>query len=686
MKRALPLLLLLAAPLAAQDKADPRLAKPKDYNGYFPWTPPTDLKAWEKRRAEVREQVLVANGLWPMWEKAPIKATIHGKIPRDGYTIEKVFFASVPGHYVTGNLYRPLGKTGKLPGVLCPHGHWANGRFYENGDKNAEKEVMIGAEKTKESAKYPLQARCAQLARLGCVVFHFDMVGNADSTAIPHRAGFTDVDAELWLHNFMGLQTFNSVRALDFIQGLPDVDPNRIGVTGASGGGTQTFILCAIDERPKVAFPAVMVSTAMQGGCICENASYLRVGTGNIELAAMMAPRPLAMSGANDWTVDIETKGLPQLKELYKLFGKEDLVQAKTWKEFGHNYNQVSREMMYTFFAKHLPLDVSTPIAEHPFVPVPPKELSVFDAEHPRPKDEANAERLRATLKDMHAKQLEEYFPRDEGKLKAMRGLLGPALRVMVGDSFIEALTESEHALRPVAPGVDQILSFSLSRAGSKERLPAQLVQGKKRDGRVVVWIHPKGISSLWAGDKLVPQAQQIIDQHAAILAVDVLRTGSSEGAETFPVNKGFAGYTFGYNRPLISERVRDIHTALAAALHQKGTKKVYLLGLEEAGPWTILARASALDWVERLAADVHGFHFGSIKNMNDPNMLPGALRYGGLLTLASLAAPHEMLLYNVEGAGPTRWLEGAYQAAGQPGRLTLNPGPAKNVVEWLLK
>src|SRR5207247_6713041 len=100
----------------------------------------------------------------------------------------------------------------------------------------------------------------------------------------------------------MGLQTYNSIRSLDFLLSLPDVDASRIGVTGASGGGTQTFILCAIDDRPAAAFPAVMVSTDMQGGCICENCSGLRVGLGNIDLAAVFAPKPLGMSAAKDWT------------------------------------------------------------------------------------------------------------------------------------------------------------------------------------------------------------------------------------------------------------------------------------------------------------------------------------------------------------------------------------------------
>src|SRR5262249_25813845 len=305
---------------------DSRLGKLKDLNGYFPFTPPTSKEAWEKRRQEVREQVLVANGLWPMPARTPSMPTIHGKIERDGYTIEKVFFASYPGHYVTGNLYRPANaaKGKKHAGVLFAHGHWQDARLSEFSDKVADAELKSGAEKTREGAQSIFQALCQQLARMGSVVFQYDMVGNSDSKQIGHRQGFLDAEAELRLQSFMGLQTWNSIRSLDFLLSLPDVDPQRIGMTGASGGGTQTFILAALDDRVKVAFPAVMVSTGMQGGCICENCSLLRTGTGNIEMAGLIAPRPLAMSGANDWTKHIEKDGLPQLKDLYKLYGVED--------------------------------------------------------------------------------------------------------------------------------------------------------------------------------------------------------------------------------------------------------------------------------------------------------------------------------------------------------------------------
>src|SRR6266480_1048356 len=182
---------------AGKKPEDARLGKAKTLNDYFPFAPPATKEAWEARKKELREQLLVALGLWPMPEKTPLSPVIHGKIDRDDYTIEKIFFASYPGHYVCGNLYRPKGKSGKLPGVLCPHGHWANGRFYDAGEKAAKQQIDQGAEKTMAGARHPLQARCAQLARMGCVVFHYDMVGVADSQLIGHRLGFTDARAEL---------------------------------------------------------------------------------------------------------------------------------------------------------------------------------------------------------------------------------------------------------------------------------------------------------------------------------------------------------------------------------------------------------------------------------------------------------------------------------------------------------
>jgi dienelactone hydrolase len=675
---------------AGKTPADSRLTKVRTLNDkdFFLSVPPT-REAWEARRKKVREQLLVANGLWPLPEKTPLNSVIHGKIDRDEYTIEKVFFASYPGHYVSGNLYRPKGKTGKLPGVLCPHGHWANGRFFERGEEQARAEIKQGAEQTMNGAVYPLQARCAMLARMGCVVFHYDMVGVADSKPIEHAKGFADAAAELRLQSAMGLQTWNSIRALDFLLDLPDVDPKRIGVTGASGGGTQTFILCALDDRPAVAFPAVMVSTEMQGGCVCENCSYLRQFTGNIELAGLFVPKPLGMSGANDWTLHIEEKGLPELKALYKLYGVEDKVMAKCFPQFDHNYNQVSREVMYNWFNKHLALGQKEPVQEKPFAPVPPARLSVYDAEHPRPADAAPVERLRQHMTEASDKQIAALKPKDAVSLQEFRRVFRTALGAMIHDQ-LPGKEEIEFQYVGEKGEKDGLRwrKFLIGRKGKGEQLPALGIRGPKFDGTVVVWIHPQGKRSLMKEGKLVGAAQAILDKQAAILAVDVLGTGEFEDAKLPAIDEKYAGYTFGYNRPLLANRVHDILTAVAFAKAHDETKRVHLVGFDKAGPWVALARALCGDAVTRTAVDFDQFRFEKITATSDPMLLPGALKYGGLPALTALAAPGELLVHNHRGTGSGQWLPDAYAAAGESGRLhrKQEKETPEQIVTWLLR
>src|SRR5437773_4946381 len=320
---------------------DIRLEPLKDLDGDFPFTPPASKAAWETRAERVRRQILVSQGLWPMPTKTPLNPVIHGKIDRGEYTVEKVYFESAPGFFVTGNLYRPKKITGKAPGILFAHGHWADARLTESTDAELRRELADGEERFEQGGRSRFQSMCVQLARMGCVVWQWDMLGNSDSQQLSMQLvhgfkrqrpemnttenwGLFSPQAEAHLQSVMALQTWNSIRALDFLRDLPDVDGERIGCTGASGGGTQTFILSALDPRVKVAFPAVMVSTAMQGGCTCENACLLRVETGNVEFAGLFAPKPLAMTSADDWTKEMATKGFPELKQHYTVLGAPD--------------------------------------------------------------------------------------------------------------------------------------------------------------------------------------------------------------------------------------------------------------------------------------------------------------------------------------------------------------------------
>jgi dienelactone hydrolase len=669
---------------------DNRLGQPRHYDlKDFFFTPPTDLKTWEARRKELREQILVAEGLWPMPEKTPLNAVVHGKVDRDDYTIEKVFFASMPGHYVSGNLYRPKGRTGKLPAVLFPHGHWENARFFDDGEKNGQKIIDAGGDKFMAGARHPLQALPVQLARMGCVVFHYDMVGHSDSKDIKHREGFTDADAELRLQSFMGLQTWNSIRALDFLSGLPDVDPKRIGVTGASGGGTQTFILCAIDDRPAVAFPAVMVSTQMQGGCICENCSLLRVGTGNVEIAGLFAPKPLGMSGAKDWTIDIEKKGLPELKALYKLYGAEDKVMAKCFPQFGHNYNQVSREVMYNWFNKHLDLGFKEPVEERDFKPATVAELSVYNEEHPHPKDAVSAEKLRQYMSEASDRQINALLPKDEKSLAEYRRVFGTALRAMITDQLPPATELTEKLLvEKHLDGGYRLRHLLLGRLKHHEQIPAVELFGKDFNGTVVVWVHPDGKSSLFKDGKIVPEAKKILDAKGAILCADVFGTGELSLEGPYEVNKSFAGYTFCYNRSVVANRVHDILTAVAFAKDNKEVKAVHLVGFGKAGPWVLLARGLCGDAVARTAADWDQFRFEKVRTTNDEMLLPGALKYGGLAPLAALSAPNELFIHNHRSSGAGQWMKAAYQSAGAADKLKTGgeKASAETVIDWLLR
>ncbi|NUQ61561.1 MAG: acetylxylan esterase, partial [Pirellulales bacterium] len=157
---------------------DVRLRPLKDLNGYFPFDPPASLKQWEARKEDVRRQILVAGGLWPMPTKTPLDAVIYGKIDRDEYTVEKVYFQSVPGFYVTGNLYRPKNVAGKAPGVMFAHGHRQDARLHLATEESVRREIAAGAERFERSGRSTFQSLCVQIARMGCVVWQWDMLSD----------------------------------------------------------------------------------------------------------------------------------------------------------------------------------------------------------------------------------------------------------------------------------------------------------------------------------------------------------------------------------------------------------------------------------------------------------------------------------------------------------------------------
>ncbi len=694
---------------------DRRLGPLETLNGYFPFVPPETPEQWESRAKELRRQLLVSQGLWPMPERTPAHAVIHGKARREGYTIEKVYFESFPGHFVTGNLYRPDDDIDRHPAVLCPHGHWPNGRKHDLGPKKVREEIVNGAERFEQGGRHPIQARCVQLARMGCVVFNYDMVGYADSIQLEHRAGvraemntaknwgYFSPQAESRLQSMMGLQTYNSIRALDWLSELPDVDPKRIGVTGASGGGTQTFVLCALDPRPVVAFPAVMVSTAMQGGCTCENASYLRVGTGNVEIAALFAPRPLGMSAADDWTRELATKGLPELQRLYTMLGSPNNLLGRPFVHFGHNYNNVSRAVMYDWFNRHLELGFEWPIVEEDYIPLTAEELSVWNDDHPRPSSGDDYERrLVRTVTEISEKQIASLTPTDAQSLAEYRRIVGGALEVMLGGGLPGAETLEFENRFEESRGKYVEYRGLIRDTTAGVALPSIIFYPNKWNLEVAIWIDPNGKAGLYnsSGD-LRPGVRQLVDSGMAVIGADLLYQGEflADGKPLAHAPmagtakdgyEAYSGYTYGYNDSLISRRVQDVLTLVAFAKHHEQTPKaVHLVGLNGAGHWVGMARAVAGDAVARTVIDTAGFRFANITEFSHVNFLPGGAKYGDLPGLLSLIAPHPVWLAG-EGSSAPETMQAAYKAADAEGGVTLFDGDAnaneQAAIEWLTR
>lgn len=648
---------------------DGRVAAARDLDHPTAFTPAFATKAdWTARADDLRRQVRVSLGLWPWPERTPLNATIGARVARDGYTVEPVAFESAPGHWVTGSLYRPTGRTGRLPAVLAPHGHWPGGRFQERSIEDAKKELASGAEQTMEGARYPLQARPAMLARLGVIAFAWDMIGYAESTAIPHREGFTDAEAEQRLQNFLGLQMWSAVRAVDWLTSLPDVDPARIGINGASGGGTQSLLLAAIDDRIAAAVPAVMVSGNMQGGCICENAPLLRLGTNNIELTALAAPTPLAAVAANDWTHDFMTKGLPELRQVYALAGAADAVTGQKF-EFPHNDNQVSREYAYAFFNRVFALGHAAPIRETPFVPVPPAQLRAFTGA--RPSSERDAAGVRRAMSDASDRQLRALAAKRDELTAILRGGFQAAL----ADRLPAAVEAREGSFRSLPGNGFTVHQSVMARPGGPARVPAiGIVPAGWNGGPIVVWAHEQGKRAAFEADGRTPSAEvrALLAGGAAVLAPDVFLTGEA-GAATGRVrvknDATFFGYNTGYNRTIFAERVSDVLTAITFAKQLKGSR-IDLAGRGQAGSWVLAARALAGDAVTRTAVDVGGFDFDQVRDPLDERLLPGAVKYGGVNGLASLAAGGRTSVFGVPAAPVAPWMP-------QPPTVRLSESPA---------
>lgn len=320
---------------------------------------PETLSEHRARRAEVIRRIRLAAGFEPEIKFSEKNFRMSNRRTHEKVAIYDVDIETLPGLRLTGNMFFPEDFSGKLPAILCPHGHWKSGRVHHEPRGGV---IM----------------RCLQFARMGFAVFAYDMLGYNDNNDLPHAFDRKmRYIADLYGVSSFGLQCANSLRAVDFVASLPEVDADKIGCTGASGGASQSWFIAILDKRIKAVAPVCMFSSHFQGGCDCEEGPLLRAyGLTNFDIMAALAPLPVLLpSVEGDWTRCNPRYEIPRLKEVYKLYNAADRVENFHCHAV-HNYNQNTREHVYAWFAKlFLGADNSPAIPEEKITVAPPEIL-----------------------------------------------------------------------------------------------------------------------------------------------------------------------------------------------------------------------------------------------------------------------------------------------------------------------
>jgi cephalosporin-C deacetylase-like acetyl esterase len=632
--------------------------------------PPATRAGWERRRRALLAEMRAAAGDLPE-EKGPLSPRIIGTLARPGLRIERLTFESRPGVVVPANAYVPTSVKLPVPGVLCVHGHWAHARV----------DPVV-------------QARCLGLARLGYFVLALDAFGSGERGTTPGVAEYHGglLGASLWPPGtpLWGLQLYDNIRALDYLTSRAEVDADRIGCTGASGGGNQTMYISAFDGRIRAAAPVCSVGTfdAYLGRACCVDEVMLGALTFCEEgdVLALVAPRALmvvnATRDAPQFSVEEARKSVARARPVFELYGTGERLRHVVV-ESGHDYNRQMREAMYGWFDRWL-----RDRGDGSPVPEPEGDLEEPQALRCFPSGERPAS-VASIVAFAHARSAErvERYRRPSGartwrlwQERLARDLAEKVLKLPRQERHkadLEApASAGDERLKPEA-GI--VLDCALTAPN----------ESSKRQRPVYVVLHPDGRAAV-AGLSL---CRELEDRGALVMVMDLRGTGASANSADalgeIPDHTLCEGALW-VGRPLMGQWVIDVRAALDALERNERVdrKRIHVVGWREAGLLALLAAGldgriagvAAIESLPTLASE-HRFH-----GQRMVVMVPDLLRYADVPQLAALAAPRPVAILNslrADGAPASArelealyaWPRAAFRQLGGMDRLRVEAG-----------
>ena len=635
--------------------------------------PPATLEKWTRRRGELRGQLEKSLGEFPA-EKAPLKARTVGQIQEDGYRLEKILFQTWPGLTMTANAYIPDGE-GPFPAVLCVHGHW----------QPAKQEPRV-------------QARSIGLAKLGFFVLAVDAFGAGERGLEKPLGEYHGemVASTLWPsgQSLAGIQVYENIRAVDYLQSRSEVIDEKIGITGTSGGGNQTMYAGAYEERFGCVVPVCSVGTyqAYLGAacCMCEMVPSAMTYTEEWGVLGLVAPRGLMVINATrdafQFSVGEAKKSIAQTSKVFQLHDRPQNVRHVVI-DSGHDYNQPMREAMYGWMTLHLKGEGNgDPIAEPELKTRDPESIRCFPGDS-RPDDFI-------TVPQFAASQARVITRTNGPPLHKMHW---ETERLWRGDSFKQLFHSSLGTARGTGElsDTDQPGEFHLETEPGIT-LPVRSQQEARRvRQRVILLDLETGAAA--AESEL---AKDLVDAGVQVISIDLRATGVTAppgDAISRTLDHNSAQWGLWIGQPLLVQWVRDVRSLLDALGEEK--VETSLAGTGAAG--VVAACAAIADSrVDRVA--VLESPLSLVSDAPYPKgrvgiLVPGMLhRIGDIAQLLSLCAPRPLLVAGgmagngekLERAGLESLLDyprEAYKIAAGPGKLSVEDASSSAAVTgWL--